>query len=745
MKKSLLLSAFAAVLSFGASAQNYYYYKTVGGPAGYSSTPPTGATAVLPGTSTATSNTLSPEQNFPFDNWSFYDSTFTTSTKFKVSTSGYITFDPNQTTDNTSNTILPDASAPKMSIFAFWDNTSMQTVTQGSSTFASGVRSWIYGTAPNRTFVVQWQLMQVNGSSSSSTPSNVTYYAVLFDEAGGFKVLHNYGFGIFTSTVGTQNIDGTIGCSVAGSPNLNYGGANGVNDPKQWVVYNFVYGTQPTFDLRVKASLTPEITSQGVATTIKVSAANYGSQNITGAKMNYSVNDLPAGGGVSGIVSTSIANSGGTADISHPTTFTPQSSAAGNTQSVKVWFTEINGGSIPSADTLTFDLFVNSGVSGSKKVLIEEGSGAWCGYCVDGHYRLKGILEANPTTVFAGVHHNSDGMVNASSNDINTTYQTGYPYGMVDRKKFDDQDNVGMNRTLWAAKAAAQLNEATPVNVSIINKTFDWAAGTVTYTVKADFVDYAKPGDLRINTMVIEDKVRGPKNTPTNTQWNQTNYYSYYYGSSAAGGPSHPLFAEPQYIIGYWHNEVVRGFPSGTWGTPGVITNPAPGQSYTYTYTHTMQAANAVSYPDEAGMDDTDYRSTKSGRGWNKFEDTKLIAFVSYYNADVTKRQILNVTQTNMINTGMNELKENPIGSVSVYPNPVTDNATINFNMNTASNVQVEVINVVGQKVATLANRNYAAGEHTVFFTTENLENGIYFVTVSSAEGKSTYRFVVSK
>ena len=190
--------------------------------------------------------------------------------------------------------------------------------------------------------------------------------------------------------------------------------------------------------------------------------------------------------------------------------------------------------------------------------MIEEGSGAWCGYCVDGHSRLKDILANNPTSVFAGVHHNSDAMVNTASTEFNNTYATGYPYGTVDRKKYDDMDEVGMNRGEWATKAAEQLNESTPVNVSIINKNFDWAAGTVTYTVKVDFVDYAKPGDLRIGTMVVEDKVRGSKITATNTQWNQRNYYTYEYGTSAAGGPSHPLYTEPEFIIGYWHNEVVR-------------------------------------------------------------------------------------------------------------------------------------------------------------------------------------------
>jgi hypothetical protein len=733
MKKSLLVAAIAALSSFGAFAQNYYYFKTVGVPENYTSTPPSEAASVITGTATSQAGVISSAQSFPFASWQFYGFTVN---QFKVSTSGYISFDPSLASDISANTALPNASAPKLAIFAFWDNTRIQTLTQNGNTFASDIKSWTYGSAPNREFAIQWRLVQTN---DGTTATNVTYYAVVFHEAGGFDIIHNYGFGAFSATTGCQDLTAANGISVTGSPAMNFGGNDGSNDPKKSAVYHFKYGTQPVVDMVIKKTLTPNpISANATGGSIKISADNYGSAAITTAKMNYQIN---GGATVTASVNTSIDANGGTAVVTHPTAYIPVGADAGTSKTVKVWFSEINGGAATS-DPLEFSVFINKGISGTKKVLIEEGSGAWCGYCPDGHFRMKEILNANAGNVIGVVHHNADGMINAESNTFNTTYATGYPYGTVDRMRYEDMDEVGMNRGEWDAKATSQLNGATPVNVTIMDKTFDWVTRTVSYKVKVDFVDYAKPGDLRINTMIIEDKVRGPKIGATSLQWNQRNYYSYEAGNQA-GGSSHPLFSEPAYIVGYNHNEVVRAIPSGVWGTAGVITSANQGQSFEQTYSYQLPVANALTYG--VTEDDTEYRSTKDGLGWNKYEDTRIIAFVSYYNADVNSREVLNVTEVPMLTTGVKETAQNNVGNLSVNPNPANGMTSVTFDLKSGSKAEIEAVNVLGQKVASIASSSYAAGEHTVYFNVADLENGIYFVNVTTAEGKATYRFVVSK
>jgi hypothetical protein len=735
MKKSLLSLAILAISSVGAFAQGYYYFKEAGISAAETwLAPTTGATTIIAGSTTAQSNILSASQNLPFA-WTFYGLNVS---QFKVSTSGYLTFDVSQTTDNTTNVLLPSASAPKLAIFPFWDNTKLQIV---NTNFPATVASWITGTAPNRKLRIQWSSILNN----EVTGTNVAFYGINLLESGGFEIIQHFGLGTFTSTVGCQNEDGTVGTSIPGSPNMNYGGSTNSYNPSAAVLYTFLYGVQPAIDLNIDGEFTSDVAGAGSGgAQIKVTAVNFGSTDIISAKMSYSIDN---GSPVTAAATISVPKNKGRGKVTHPTAYVPLVADANTTKKVRVWFTEINGGADMS-DTITFDVFTNKGVSGTKRVLIEEGSGAWCGYCPDGHNTLKNIIAQNADKVVSVVHHNFDLMEFDASKTINTRFATGYPYGMVDRAKFDDQDEVGLSRDVWTAKVTEQLAKPTPVNVSIINKNFDWAAGKVTYTVKVDFVDFAKPGDIRISTFIKEDKVRGPNIEPDPNAgikgWNQHNYYTFEAGYQA-GGPSHPLFTEPFNIVGYWHNEVARAIPSGTWGTAAVITDPSEGKSYTYQYTHTMTKASAITYSNNTD-DDTEYRSSKNGRGWNKFEDTKIIAFVNYYDAaNPSNMIVLNATETNMINTGVNELAENTIGEVSVYPNPANGAASVAFTLAKGSNVKIEAVNVLGQKVADIATSNFVAGEHTVSFDAAKLTVGIYFINITSEDGNASYRFVVTK
>ncbi|HKJ32673.1 MAG TPA: MXAN_6640 family putative metalloprotease [Balneolales bacterium] len=61
------------------------------------------------------------------------------------------------------------------------------------------------------------------------------------------------------------------------------------------------------------------------------------------------------------------------------------------------------------------------------------------------------------------------------------------------------------------------------------------------------------------------------------------------------------------------------------------------------------------------------------------------------------------------------------------YPNPFNPTTLIKFTLPDAQKVAISVYNITGQKVATLANRVYSAGIHTISFNGDNLASGIYF------------------
>jgi hypothetical protein len=66
--------------------------------------------------------------------------------------------------------------------------------------------------------------------------------------------------------------------------------------------------------------------------------------------------------------------------------------------------------------------------------------------------------------------------------------------------------------------------------------------------------------------------------------------------------------------------------------------------------------------------------------------------------------------------------------NLSIYPNPVSDQATISFNYKDFTSFSVSVMNIAGQKVQSMdSNRN-----RNIIWNTRELNNGIYFVRLES-------------
>ena len=82
--------------------------------------------------------------------------------------------------------------------------------------------------------------------------------------------------------------------------------------------------------------------------------------------------------------------------------------------------------------------------------------------------------------------------------------------------------------------------------------------------------------------------------------------------------------------------------------------------------------------------------------------------------------------------------------NLSVYPNPVQSNATIEFNLNEGAMVQLDVVNVLGQ---TLISRNYNAnaGNNSIDINVDALSNGVYFANLNVNGDIKTIKVTVSK
>ncbi len=72
---------------------------------------------------------------------------------------------------------------------------------------------------------------------------------------------------------------------------------------------------------------------------------------------------------------------------------------------------------------------------------------------------------------------------------------------------------------------------------------------------------------------------------------------------------------------------------------------------------------------------------------------------------------------------------------ISIYPNPFTDISTVSYSLSANSRVLIEVYDVMGKRVAVLADTEQEAGSYSLVFHAEDLAPGIYFCKIAINKG----------
>lgn len=80
--------------------------------------------------------------------------------------------------------------------------------------------------------------------------------------------------------------------------------------------------------------------------------------------------------------------------------------------------------------------------------------------------------------------------------------------------------------------------------------------------------------------------------------------------------------------------------------------------------------------------------------------------------------------------------------ALSLYPNPASGNLSIGFTLATADKIKIELYDLLGNKIAGLANQSYTAGKQHVSWNTETLPAGAYLVKMISSSGVATKRLI---
>ena len=116
--------------------------------------------------------------------------------------------------------------------------------------------------------------------------------------------------------------------------------------------------------------------------------------------------------------------------------------------------------------------------------------------------------------------------------------------------------------------------------------------------------------------------------------------------------------------------------------------------------------------------------------GWDNF------FFKTAQDMHATGRAILTWGDVNTT-IGSNELSLN-FRLNPAYPNPFNPSTVIPFQTATASDVTIQVFDMLGRNVATLVDEFMPAGNHTVQFDASGLSSGVYLVRLNTAGVQQT-------
>lgn len=389
------------------------------------------------------------------------------------------------------------------------------------------------------------------------------------------------------------------------------------------IIDNIFVKSLPTKDITLKNI---SLTQYGVISTnyyLTGTLKNNGAETINNATINWNdgTNDH-----ISTITLPTPLLSGGEAVITYPT---PVNYSAIITKNITASVTMVNGAadSTPADNSLTTN-FTTVSQKSPKKVVIEEGTGTWCGYCPRGAVAME-YMDTNYPNDFIGIAvHNADPMeVTEYNSGANFS---GFPKMNVDRKVLGTE----VSNNEMVSQVNMRKNLIVPAK---LDASTSLVGSTMIINASATFRTNFTNANFRLAVVIVEDEVKG-----TASGYNQINYYY-------AGGPLGPMgnysslpnpVPAAQMTYGHVGRMLLGGYNGQAGSVPTTLTD---GQVAGYTFSTTIPAT---------------------------YDASKLKAVVLLLNA--TTGEIVNARSFQMNTLGTSDAETNK-NYVTVYPNPATD------------------------------------------------------------------------
>lgn len=98
----------------------------------------------------------------------------------------------------------------------------------------------------------------------------------------------------------------------------------------------------------------------------------------------------------------------------------------------------------------------------------------------------------------------------------------------------------------------------------------------------------------------------------------------------------------------------------------------------------------------------------------------------------------------NVVPLGVTE-QVSAISSLENYPNPFSDNTTINYAINKNAHVSVSIMDLLGNTIAELENENKTSGEYSTTWNAENVSEGMYLLQLKVNNDISVKKIIVNR
>ena len=332
-----------------------------------------------------------------------------------------------------------------------------------------------------------------------------------------------------------------------------------------------------------------------------------------------------------------------------------------------------------------------------KKVVVEEATGTWCGWCPRGTVNMDIIAADHSDVAIPIAVHNGDPMTIAEYDGPFSSTVGGYPSGHLDRKILDIDPGTFVNQL------PNIQNRMVPARIKT-ESIYEPSSRNVLIRATASLSIATTNNNLRFSCVITEDDVTG-----TTNGYNQVNYYS--------GGGQGPMggfenLPDPVPSAQMVYDFVPRALFGGFDGMENSIPDAVEAdEEFSVEWNYTVPANYDV-------------------------EHMHAITFI----LDDETGEILNGDIV-PLDEQLSAVPLIPMGQASLYPNPTSDFMNLSVDFLTTTPVSMKIYNTYGGLIADLGKLNLSNGTAFERINVADFAPGMYILELRQGKAVTAIPF----